>query len=66
MRDNIMYYPSIVLMIAEALALGFLIYAWFRDKRRYKDMNKRCPCCGAEIVPYQQECLNCRVYLWEV
>lgn len=29
-------------------------------------MNKHCPCCGAEIVPYQQECLNCRVYLWEV
>ncbi len=25
-----------------------------------------CPVCGAEIVPYQQECLNCRVYLWEV
>ena len=19
-------------------------------------MNKHCPCCGAEIVPYQQEC----------
>lgn len=29
-------------------------------------MSKRCPVCGAEIVPYQQECLNCRVYLWEV
>lgn len=27
---------------------------------------KHCPCCGAEIVPYQQECLNCRVYLLEV
>lgn len=25
-----------------------------------------CPCCGAEIVPYQQVCLNCLVYLWEV
>ena len=25
-----------------------------------------CPCCGAEIVPYQQTCLNCLVYLWEV
>ena len=25
-----------------------------------------CPCCGEEILPYQKECLNCRVYLWEV
>ena len=37
MRDNIMYYPSIVLMIVEALALGFLIWAWFDAKRRNKD-----------------------------
>ena len=28
-------------------------------------MNKHSPCCGAEIVPYQQSCLNCLVYLWE-
>lgn len=26
---------------------------------------KHCPCCGAEIVPYQEVCLNCLVYLWE-
>lgn len=26
----------------------------------------KCPCCGAEIVPYQQVCTNCLVYLWEV
>ena len=25
-----------------------------------------CPCCGAEIIAGQQECLNCRIYLWEV
>lgn len=24
-----------------------------------------CPCCGARIVPYQEQCLNCLVYLWE-
>ena len=29
-------------------------------------MIKHCPCCGAEIVPGQQVCLNCLVYLWEV
>ena len=37
MKDNIMYYPSIVVLVVDALVLGFLIYAWFRDKRRYKD-----------------------------
>ena len=25
-----------------------------------------CPCCGHPIVPYQQKCLYCLVYLWEV
>ena len=29
-------------------------------------MKLYCPCCGAEITAGQQECLNCRVYLWEV
>ena len=28
--------------------------------------NDKCPVCGAEIRPFQQECLNCRVYLLEV
>ena len=28
-------------------------------------LSKYCPCCGAEIVPYQEVCLNCLVYLWE-
>lgn len=27
---------------------------------------KKCPCCGAEIMPGQEQCLNCLVYLWEV
>lgn len=25
-----------------------------------------CPCCGAPIEPWQEACLNCLVYLWEV
>ena len=33
MRDNVMYYPAIVLMIVEAAALGFLIWSWFRAKK---------------------------------
>lgn len=27
---------------------------------------RACPCCGEPIVPYQEVCLNCNVYLWEV
>lgn len=34
MRDNIMYYPAIVLMIVEAAAAVFLIREWFKAKRR--------------------------------
>lgn len=33
MKENIMYYPAIVLMIVEAGALAFLIRAWFRAKK---------------------------------
>lgn len=36
-RDNIMYYPAIVLMVVEAGTLAFLIWAWFDAKRRNKD-----------------------------
>lgn len=39
MRDNIMFIPAIVLMVVEAGALGFLIWAWFKAKRRGKDGN---------------------------
>lgn len=38
MTDNIMFYPAIVLMIAEAVALVFLICSWCRDKRRANDV----------------------------
>lgn len=34
MKENIMYYPAIVLMIVEAGAMAFLIRAWFDAKRR--------------------------------
>lgn len=37
MRDNVMFYPAIALMIAEAGALVFLILAWFKAKRERKD-----------------------------
>jgi hypothetical protein len=37
MRDNIMYYPAIVLMIVEAFAASFLVWAWFDAKRRKDD-----------------------------
>ena len=33
MKENIMFYPAIVLMIMEAGALAFLIWAWFRAKK---------------------------------
>lgn len=39
MKDNIMYYPSVVIMVAEAAALAFLIWAWFDAKRRNRDGN---------------------------
>ena len=41
MKDNIMFYPAIVLMVAEAGALIFLIRAWFDAKRRAKMEEER-------------------------
>ena len=50
MRDNIMFYPAIVLMVIEAVALVFLIWAWFDAKRRSSDedstWDRHCGCCG--------------------
>lgn len=37
MRDNVMFIPAVILMVVETIALVFLIYAWFRDKRRDED-----------------------------
>ena len=39
MRENVMFIPAVILMIVEALALGFLIWAWFDAKRRNRDGN---------------------------
>ena len=41
MRDNIMYYPSIILMIVEALALGFLVWSWRDAKKEAEDVDKQ-------------------------
>lgn len=43
MRDNIMYYLSIVLMIVEAQCKGFLVWRWREAKRRAEDGNTRVP-----------------------
>ena len=37
MRDNVMFIPAVILMVVEALALGFLIWNWFDVKRRNKN-----------------------------
>ena len=37
MRDNIMFIPACILMVVEALALGFLVWRWFDAKRRMED-----------------------------
>ena len=34
MKDNIMFIPAVILMVVEALALGFLTWSWFDAKRR--------------------------------
>lgn len=37
MKDNIMFYPAIVLMVVEACALVFLVTEWIKAKRGNKD-----------------------------
>ena len=37
MRDNVMFIPAVILMVVEAMALGFLTWSWFDAKRRVKD-----------------------------
>ena len=39
MKDNIMFIPFVILMVVEALALGFLITEWIKVKRRNRDGN---------------------------
>ena len=40
MRDNIMFWPAVVLMVVEAVALVFLIVEWFRAKKEQKGENE--------------------------
>ena len=37
MKDNIMFIPAIVLMVVEACAFTFLVWAWFDAKRRAEE-----------------------------
>ena len=37
MRENIMFIPAVILMVVEAIALGFLVWDWFDAKRRNRD-----------------------------
>lgn len=37
MKNSIMFYPAIVLMVVEAVALVFLIWSWCDAKRRGED-----------------------------
>ena len=37
MRENVMFIPSVILLVVEVIALGFLIWAWFDAKRRVED-----------------------------
>ena len=35
MLDKVMNILTVILMVAEECALGFLIWAWRRDRRKY-------------------------------
>ena len=41
MRDNIMFIPAVILMIVEALAVGFLIWSWCDAKREARNRRDR-------------------------
>ena len=40
MRDNIMFWPAVILMVVEAAALVFLIAEWFKAKRKQRSCVK--------------------------
>ena len=40
MRDNVMFWPAVVLMVVEAAALVFLIAEWFRAKKEREGENE--------------------------
>ena len=37
MTDNIMFIPAVILMVVEAAAFSFLVWAWFKAKREAED-----------------------------
>ncbi len=37
MKDNIMFIPSVILMVVEAIAVGFLTWEWIKAKRMAED-----------------------------
>lgn len=37
MRDNIMFYPAVVLMVVEAAAFIFLVCQWKKAKRQHRE-----------------------------
>ena len=37
MTDNIMYIPAIVLMVAEVVAISFLVWSWCDAKKKQED-----------------------------
>ena len=37
MLDKVMNILTVILMVAEVSALGFLIWAWRRDRRKYEN-----------------------------
>ena len=41
MKDNIMFYPAIVLMVVEAAAFIFLVYSWRKAKRQQREMEEK-------------------------
>lgn len=64
MRDNIMFYPAIVLMIVEAAALIFLAWAWRKAKREHREYVAKNPSFARELMPmgavtYAIACSHC-------
>ena len=53
MRDNIMFWPAVVLMVVEAVALAFLILEWRKAKRSQRRLE--------ECAHSKTEDLNARI-----
>lgn len=65
MRDNIMFYPAVVLMIVEAAAVIFLVCAWRKAKREHREYVAKIPPFARELMPmgavtYAIACSHCK------